>query len=55
MHMTPWKAERIRRAARAWLVQHRLLDAPWQIDLIAIDVPASGLPRVRHYRKVMSD
>lgn len=49
--ITPTKRRRLQRAAWAYLLAHDLLDAPWRIDVIAIEgSAAAGSPRLEHYR-----
>ena len=63
LHVGREKAARLKRTARAWLTRHRSLDAPWQIDVIAVDFPrggppfdsAQGKPRVRHIPYAITD
>lgn len=47
IHVTPWKMERLRRAARAWLSAHKQWSAPWQIVVIAVDF-STDPPKLRH-------
>jgi putative endonuclease len=49
--VTSVKQRRLQRAAWAYLLAHDLLDAPWRIDVIAIDRSAGmATPRIEHYR-----
>jgi len=48
--VTPTKRRRIQRAAWAYLEAAGLLDAPWRIDVIAIDQgPKGDVERLEHY------
>ena len=49
--VTAIKRRRLQRAAWAYLLAHDLLDAPWRIDVIAVDRSAGpGAPRIEHYQ-----
>ena len=48
VHVTGEKIKRLKRAAQVWLSMKRKLDAPWQIDVIAVDFSAGKVPRLRH-------
>lgn len=48
--VTDQKREHIVRAARVWLSEHRLMHAPWRVDVIAIRMRAS--PEIVHFEGV---
>lgn len=49
------KARRFQRACRVWLAKKRMLSAPWQIDVIAVDFPEDATPRVRHIERAIME
>jgi putative endonuclease len=52
--ITPAKRSRLRLAAWAYLEAHDLLDAPWRIDVIAIEGSSAGeLRRLDHYENAV--
>lgn len=48
LHVSRAKLRTLRSMAQRWLAAHRSLQAPWQIDVIAVDFPSEGQPRLRH-------
>lgn len=55
LHMTPWKRGRLRRAAMSWLASKNLLEAPWQIDTIAVEFSPHARPKLRHLRQTSEE
>ena len=53
IHVTTTKAVRLKRAALVWLAMNKKLNAPWQIDVIAVDF-GGEIPRVRHIPQAVS-
>ncbi len=54
--ITRRKRARLRSAAFAYLEAHDLQDAPWRIDVLAVELGASGAPeRVEHYPDAIDD
>ena len=50
------KQGRFLRSAKIYLVEEKLADIPWQIDLLAIDVDENGdVKEIRHLEKVICD
>ncbi|MEW6567830.1 MAG: YraN family protein [Chloroflexota bacterium] len=48
--VTRRKSRRLQRAGLAYLEAHDLLDAPWRIDVLAVDLLPDGSPaRLEHY------
>ncbi len=48
MNFTPQKRQRIVNAVYAYLEAHRLPDANWRLDLIAIALPYQKAPLIQH-------
>jgi putative endonuclease len=44
----PTKQSRVQKAAYLYLAEHKLHDASWRIDIIAVALPRSGSPLIEH-------
>ncbi len=52
--LTPAKQRKLQRAAWAYLEAHNLLDAPWQIDMVAIErAPSGRIERLDHFENAV--
>ena len=54
--VTPAKAQRLRRAARCFLQEHRLGEVPVRFDVVAVEVGVvrGGPPAIRHWVGALS-
>ena len=55
MHVTPWKARRLIRAARLWLAKQKKSDAAWQIDVLAVRAKPDGIFDVAHIEQAIGE
>lgn len=54
-NITPFKQKQLIKSAKSYLAHKNLLDRPWQIDVVAVELGINGNIEIRHLKNAISE
>lgn len=48
-----WKQRKLAKTGELFLLKHHLVDVPWQIDAVAVEIMEGGRTEIRHLENVV--